>query len=30
MRQTDGARREILRTLAAGSFGIDPREYFLS
>jgi len=30
MRQTDGVRREILRTLAAGSFGIDPREYFLS
>jgi HD-GYP domain-containing protein (c-di-GMP phosphodiesterase class II) len=29
MRQTDGVRREILRTLAAGSFGIDPREYFL-
>jgi len=30
MRQTDGVRREILRTLAAGSYGIEPREYFLS
>lgn len=29
MNQTDGVRREILRTLPAGSHGIDPREYFL-
>jgi hypothetical protein len=29
MRQTDGVRREILRTLPAGSHGIDPREFFL-
>lgn len=29
MRQADGVRREIQRTLPAGSHGIDPREYFL-
>lgn len=29
MRQPDGVRREILRTLPAGSHGIDPREFFL-
>jgi len=29
MNQADVVRREILRTLPAGSHGIDPREYFL-
>lgn len=29
MRQVDAVRREIQRTLPAGSHGIDPREYFL-
>lgn len=29
MNQADVVRREILRTLPAGSYGIDPREYFL-
>ncbi len=28
MNQADAVRREILRTLPAGSHGIDPREYF--
>jgi len=30
MRQVDLVRREILRTLPAGSHGIDPREYFVA
>ncbi|HEY4292545.1 HD-GYP domain-containing protein [Luteibacter sp.] len=29
MNQTDSVRREILRTLPAGSHGIDPREFFI-
>lgn len=29
MNQADAVRREILRTLPAGSHGIDPREYFI-
>jgi len=29
MRQVDAVRREIQRTLPAGSYGIDPREFFL-
>lgn len=30
MRQVDIVRREIRRTLPAGSYGIDPREYFIA
>jgi len=29
MNQVDVVRREILRTLPAGSHGIDPREFFI-